>query len=132
MSSFTAFLLVYVALLPALFARDIHYPELVATPPSVEALPMRNLFEVVTEWNPHTADMPEVFHEGLQHFNYGNPYERKIAEDYRNAEVPFKLYNVSELDLTAGKWTNEYLLDATHKGGYHVERSDNANFMWWR
>ena len=111
---------------------EIHYPELVAVPPAVDDLPMKNLFDVVTEWNPHNPDMPNVFEEGLQHFNYGNPAERKIAENYRNAEIPFKIYNISEVDLTVNKWTDEYLLEATGKGGYHVEKSENANFMWWR
>lgn len=109
----------------------INYPDLVEVPPSIENLPMMNLFDIVNEWNPDIPDMPDSFTEGLQHFNFGCPRERKIAEDYRNAELPFKLYNISELDDTISKWTDDYLYKQTKSGGYHVEKSVNNHFMWW-
>ena len=97
-----------------------HYPEFV------------KLGNVVSAWNPDQPDPPKVFRETLQHFNYSNRAERAMAEEYRNAELPFKVYNVPEFDRIANKWTDGYLSEEFRKmGAVHVERSDNNHFMYW-
>jgi hypothetical protein len=45
----------------------------------------------------------------LQVFNYSNPEELLMAEKYRNAEVPFKVFGVPEIEAVAEKWTDKYL-----------------------
>jgi hypothetical protein len=105
------------------------YPELVITPHIPE---YRSLLEVVTEWNPDIPDNPPVFKEVLHHFNYSNPIELKIAESYRNAELPFKLFNVPDVDSVTTKWTDAYLSKKLKTNAFiHVEKSDSNHFMYW-
>lgn len=90
------------------------------------------LADVVKGWNPDLPDPPRVFRETLQHFNYSNPAERAMAVEYRNAELPFKVYNVPDFDRTAARWTDAYLSDEFGKlGSVHVEKSVNNHFMYW-
>lgn len=91
-----------------------------------------NLYDVVTRWNPDIPDPPSVFRETLAHFNYSCPRERAMAEAYRDAELPFKVYDVPELDRAAARWTDEFLSKEFRKlGSVHVERSVNNHFMYW-
>jgi len=61
----------------------------------------KSLLQVVQEWNPDHPDAPAEFHETLQHFDYMNPYDLTMAKRFRDAEVPFKLYNVPEFNSTS-------------------------------
>jgi hypothetical protein len=56
---------------------------------------------------------------------------RRMADLYRTKEVPFKLYNVPELDAVSTKWTNGYLSVAMRGVAAHVERSESNHFMFW-
>ena len=108
-------------------------PELVSEPPISENMPFEPLLNVVENWNPDNPDEPVSFTERLQHFDYGNPVERAMAEKYRNAEVPFKLFNVSEFKDVSNLWTDEYLrrqLGANLRRT-HVEKSKDNHFMYW-
>lgn len=113
---------------------QIHRPKLVPTPPNERNLPWDNLYNVLNEWNPDNPEIPENFQERLQHFNYGDPYERSLAEAYRNAEIPFKLYNVSEFNEISFKWDEKYLESSISnmKTVGHVEKSKDNHFMFWR
>jgi oxalate decarboxylase/phosphoglucose isomerase-like protein (cupin superfamily) len=108
-------------------------PPLQPYPPSDGVLPYRSLLSVVSDWNPDEPDIPPTFREVLQHFDYGNPEERQMAERYRNAEIPFKLFNVTEFHDISLLWTDDYLShnleDIRHKA--HIERSKNNHFMFW-
>ena len=108
-------------------------PPLSGIPPIAEDMPYRTLLDVVEKWNPDNPDEPEDFVESLQHFDYGNPVERAMAEKYRNAELPFKLFNVSDMDEVANKWSNEYLHRqlSSYQSRSHVERSKDNHFMYW-
>lgn len=91
----------------------------------------KTLLDVVSSWNPDHPDPPRNFTETLQHFNYSNPQERKMAEIYRNAEVPFKLYDVPEIDRVSRKWSNSYLSLMMSNERIHVEKSKSNHFMYW-
>eukprot|EP01041_Mallomonas_annulata_P013327 gene13327-28234_t len=91
----------------------------------------KNLLQIVTDWNPDIPDVPAHFTETLQHFDYSNPDERAIAEQFRSAELPFKLYNVPEIVITGIKWTDEYLTRALSHHTSHAEKSKNNHFMYW-
>jgi len=92
----------------------------------------RSLLSCVQEWHPDQPDAPSTFRETLMHFNYSDPMERAMAEKYRNAELPFKLYDVRELDEVAQiKWTEEYLHKHMKNTKPHVEQSDSNHFMYW-
>lgn len=107
-------------------------PALEEPPADDKALPYDTLYNVLSRWNPDNPDPPKSFREKIQHFDYGNPYERQLADRWRKAELPFKLYNVSEFQATSRKWTEEYLLDSISSGRQpHVEKSKNNHFMFW-
>ena len=73
----------------------INYPPIQAYNITTSQYPLyKSLLSIVEAWNPDDPDPPTQFEETLQHFNYSNLYERQLAEQYRNAELPFKIYNV--------------------------------------
>jgi len=89
------------------------------------------LLDVLRRWNPDEPDIPADFVETIAHFNYSDPSERAMAEEYRNAEVPFKLYDVPEFARVADKWTDAYLEHACTHLSPHVEKSPSNHFMYW-
>ena len=91
-----------------------------------------SLLNIIKRWNPDNPDVPKDFKETLQHFNYSDLTQRKMAAAYRDAEVPFKLYDVPEFTQTSELWTDEYLASQLSKdGSQHVEKSINNHFMFW-
>ena len=91
------------------------------------------LLQVLQEWNPDNPDAPNEFKETLQHFNYSDPIEREIATKFREAELPFKVYGVPNINEVVEKWTNEYLSDRLKRdGSILTERSKNNHFMFWK
>jgi len=108
-------------------------PEIIPEPPLPEELPYKSLLEIVKNWNPDNVDIPTNFKESLQHFDYGNPIERAIAEKYRNAELPFKLFNISHFNEVSSLWTDAYLLENLPqiKHQSHIELSKSNHFMFW-
>ncbi len=53
---------------------------------------------------------PSPFVETIQHFDYTDPKQMKVAQKYRVLEFPFRVYNIAEID------------DATAKLTYHFDR----------
>lgn len=90
-----------------------------------------SLLELIEQWNPDHPDIPTNFMETLQHFNYSDSNEREIAARYRDAEVPFKLYAVPEVNKVTDKWTVDYLSSKTRYSGARVERAEHNHFMFW-
>ena len=117
----------------------IFYPKLLHYPPDSASVPTgiryptyHNLSKIIEEWNPDDPDPPSHFVETLQHFNYSDDRERAMAANFRNHEVPFKLYNVPEFERVRRKWTDEYLNSVLGDNeAVHVERSDTNHFMYW-
>jgi predicted RNA-binding protein with EMAP domain len=67
--------------------------------------------DILKRWNPDNTDnIPNQFMEKLQVFNYSDYEQRELAEAYRNAEVPFKVYGIENLDEVTKRWTDQYLL----------------------
>jgi hypothetical protein len=122
----------------------------------------RSLSEIIHVWNPDHPDPVRnnlehsdvetddddsksnyTFYEVLQHFDFSNPTERALAEEYRKSEVPFKLYNVRELQAVSLKWSDSYLQANLHNieegkapptGDVmipHTEESNNNHFLYW-
>lgn len=84
------------------------YPQIIQ--PSLHHYPFYSpLLSVLNEWNPDLPTPPASFVETLQHFNYSNSSERDLAETYRKAEVPFKVYDVPIFNEVSRTWTKEYL-----------------------
>ena len=88
------------------------YPEVVlsSNPQDDENYPpLQTLQHLMDHW-PQDQDFDgTVLEESLLHFNYSNPDEMRMAEQLRDAELPFKLYNVPDLDAANEKWTDEYV-----------------------
>lgn len=110
----------------------IEYPPLLSEP--IATYPVyNNLLRHLSAWNPDDPDPPAVFQETLQHFNFSDPSERRAALAFRNAELPFKLHHVPNVDSVVNKWTDDYLQKV-------LEQDDNTNtliskdnhFQYWK
>jgi oxalate decarboxylase/phosphoglucose isomerase-like protein (cupin superfamily) len=113
------------------YGLSVQWPDIVDYSP--DSYPQyRSLLDIISNWNPDNPDPPPNFRETLQHFNYSNPLERKMAELYRDAEVPFKLYGIPDIDEVRSKWTVSYLASAMNSEQIrHVEKSKSNHFMFW-
>lgn len=100
---------------------------------TLDRYPIYNsLLDIVTSWNPDNPEIPLMFRESLQHFNYSDPHELKLAVLFRTAEIPFKLYDIPDIDSTVSKWTDTYLSQVLKtQNGIHIERSKDNHFMYW-
>lgn len=109
-------------------------PELTLSPPANEKqLPFESLQSIIERWNPDNPNIPVDFKERLQHFDYSKPEERALAAAYRDAELPFKLFNVPEFNDISLKWDDTYLNNNLNsiQGRVHVEKSNTNHFMFW-
>ena len=110
---------------------EIHRPELLQAPPEVGYPVYQSLLEAVSTWSPDDPEQPTSFKETLQRFNYSDKLERSYAEKFRNAELPFKLYDVPDIIQVSKKWTDEYLNANMADSVAHVEESKSNHFMYW-
>lgn len=69
----------------------------------------RSLLSLLMQWSPNDPTPPKGFSESLQHFNFSDPSERALAQRYRDAELPFKVYDVPMFNHVSRKWTKQYL-----------------------
>jgi hypothetical protein len=79
----------------------------------------RKLGDVMKAW-PQDEDNHGIVTESLIHFNYSDPVEREAARKFRDAELPFKLYDVPEITNAGALWTDEYLTKEFDKSGLSV------------
>lgn len=109
---------------------------------NAEPLDKMNYFklgELLEKWNPDDvsplrwAESPAHPNtgNGIPRYDYSNKYERKLALDRRNLELPFIVYNVDELDTATATWTYSYL-DANFGDSLRsVEHSQDNHFMYF-
>jgi hypothetical protein len=110
----------------------IEWPALMHTPDAALYPHYKPLLQIIQEWNPDVPDQPAKFTETLQHFNYSDPTERAIAERFRDAEVPFKVYDVPEFMHVHELWSDEYLANQfKNSNPPHVEKSKSNHFMFF-
>lgn len=85
------------------------YPTIESPPP--EGYPeLEPMGDLLARWPQDSVDdPPSTIVEKLMRFDYSDPHQRQMAELYRNAELPFKVYNVPEVIAAAAKWTDEYV-----------------------
>jgi len=86
------------------------FPPLLTQPPADHSAypPLQPLGALLKSW-PQDEDYSATIHESLQHFNYSNPTELEMAKRFRDAKLPFKLYDIPEVDAAAKKWTDDYV-----------------------
>lgn len=107
--------------------------------PEVEKkLNYRTLYEVLNDWNPDEINIPTSFKETIYHLDYGNPLERGLSVLFRQAELPFKIFNVSSIITPSLKWNDQYLLENIEKDRssrsivVHTEESKDNHFLFWK
>jgi len=72
--------------------------------------PLEPLVDILKQWPQDDIDTPpQPFHEKLQHFDFMDVDQMKAALSFRDAELPFKVYNIPEIDLATLKWTDDYV-----------------------
>ena len=115
------------------FPTLIDYPEKLKQPDSAVYPNYTNLLDVIKAWNPDDPEPPSPFRESLQHFNFSNPDEMDAALKFRDAELPFKVFNVPEFDSVVDKWTDDYLILQYRNSieSRRVEKSKSNHFMYW-
>ena len=62
---------------------------------NIDGTQFSSLLGIINKWNPDNVTIPIDFIDLLPLFNFSNLNERKIAKKYRDAEIPFKIYNFS-------------------------------------
>jgi hypothetical protein len=82
----------------------------------------RKLGDVMKAW-PQDEDNHGIISESLLHFNYSDPVELEAARKFRDAELPFKLYDVPEITDAGILWTDEYLTKEFDDSGLTVAGS---------
>eukprot|EP00587_Corethron_hystrix_P004578 CAMPEP_0113298482 /NCGR_PEP_ID=MMETSP0010_2-20120614/908_1 /TAXON_ID=216773 ORGANISM="Corethron hystrix, Strain 308" /NCGR_SAMPLE_ID=MMETSP0010_2 /ASSEMBLY_ACC=CAM_ASM_000155 /LENGTH=410 /DNA_ID=CAMNT_0000151543 /DNA_START=308 /DNA_END=1540 /DNA_ORIENTATION=+ /assembly_acc=CAM_ASM_000155 len=83
------------------------------TRPYTEHLPMSStLGDLMERWDQDDIDHPPTpFVEVLQHFEYSDPVQMEAARAFRDAEIPFKIVNVPDIEAAAQRWDVKYVGD---------------------
>jgi hypothetical protein len=99
-------------------AHEYVYPELLSEPPrsttdgTLQYPLVRKLGDILGAWPQDDLDQPpSPFVETLIHFDYNDPKQREAYIQFRDLELPFKIYNVPELQHANQKWTDEYVAE---------------------
>ncbi|TDH69559.1 hypothetical protein CCR75_005028 [Bremia lactucae] len=95
-----------------------------------QLFPSAALFE---NWKPEsTKHVPATIFNSLCHFNVSDHNEFRLAQVFREMEVPFVTYGIPELTAASERWTDEYLmkqLRATAQFKVHV--ANDSHFMYF-
>jgi hypothetical protein len=79
--------------------------------------------DLINNWSPDDTAIPETHYYALCRFDYQTEYAK--AEAYRDAEVPFQLYNVPEMTDVAARWADPtYLRRRLGRTKYKSEASN--------
>ena len=94
-------------------------PSIQLQPPMDGSYPkLKSLKQLMIDWPQDDIDNPPrlrnsdgkiQIEEVLQRFDYQNETELNAAIQYREHKLPFKVYNVPELQRAKLKWTDEYV-----------------------
>lgn len=89
--------------------------------------------KIVENWNTDNTEIPSQHHDSLCHFDYQNPEDYKKILTYRDAEVPFVVYNMPQVNEIVKKWNNlDYLSNRVGPDTkYNAETSKDNHFMYW-
>jgi hypothetical protein len=111
-------------------SRAVRVVDCPATPP--ENYPQSYaVSEMVTNWNPDDTEIPSVHYDSLCHFDYQDRGDNAKAWAYRNAELPFVMYNVPDVDRVVKRWSNvDFLERKLGKQLYTTETSKDNHFMY--
>ncbi|CAI5707409.1 unnamed protein product [Peronospora farinosa] len=94
-----------------------------------QLFPSAALFD---NWNPeNTAQIPQAIFDSICHFNVSDSYELRLAQMFREMDVPFVAYGVPELMAAAERWTDDYLTKQLNpKTLYNVNVANGSHYMY--
>ncbi|ETI47771.1 hypothetical protein L915_07880 [Phytophthora nicotianae] len=94
-----------------------------------QLFPSAALFD---NWKAENTAMPPAIFDSICHFNVSDPYEFRLAQMFREMEVPFVAYGIPELTAAAVRWTDEYLTEKLNpKALYKVHVANDSHFMYY-
>mmetsp|Transcript_11789 Transcript_11789/g.32669 ORF Transcript_11789/g.32669 Transcript_11789/m.32669 type:complete len:711 (+) Transcript_11789:258-2390(+) len=86
------------------------YPPIMPEPPKRGGYPeVKTLGQLLQNWPQNQDNLADKIHEALMHFNYSDPEERAMAVRFREARLPFKVYDIPDIDAVTQKWTDDYV-----------------------
>lgn len=106
---------------------SISCPE-IPDPSYPKTYPMK---DVLDNWNPDDNTIPPFHYNSICYFNYVTEYQKAL--NYRQAEVPFVVYNVPEVQEVVEKWNSmEYLNKKVGPNKkYTTATSQDNHFMYY-
>lgn len=88
------------------------------------------IMDLIDNWNPDQAEAPAKHYHALCRFDYATDLEKAFA--YREAELPFIVYNTPEAEDVVQKWNQpDYLEKFLGTERYRTEVSHNNHFMYF-
>lgn len=77
------------------------------------------LSELMEHWPQDSDHDQEIIEETLFSFNFSDPQQLQLAQLLRDSELPFKLYDIPEIDAATVKWSDdEYVAGQFGDGKY--------------
>lgn len=87
--------------------------------------------DILDHWNPDDTSIPEYHYNSLCYFDYQTELHKAL--NYRNAELPFIIYNIPEVEDVVQRWNNLNYLES--KIGpykrYKTATSQDNHFMYY-
>ncbi|KAG1691975.1 hypothetical protein DVH05_025954 [Phytophthora capsici] len=94
-----------------------------------QLFPSAALFD---NWKAENTHIPPVIFDSICHFNVSDPNELRLAQVFREMEVPFVAYGIPELTAATESWTDEYLTEQLNpKALYKVHVANDSHFMYY-
>ncbi|KAE8891849.1 hypothetical protein PF005_g3594 [Phytophthora fragariae] len=83
-------------------------------------------------WKAENTQVPHAIFDSICHFNVSDPYEFRLAQMFREMEVPFVTYGVPELTAATKLWTDEYLTEKlSPTAPYKVHVANDTHYMYY-
>lgn len=91
------------------------------------------MIDITNNWNTDNTDIPPYHYDSICHFDYKNETQLKQSYAYRDAEKPYIVYNIPEVDEIVKKWNDlDYLNKKLGNKKYRTEISEDNHFMYWK
>jgi hypothetical protein len=91
-----------------------------------------SMIDITNNWNTDSTDIPAHHYDSICHFDHQNATQLAQAYRYRDADLPFIVFNIPELDEVVTKWSDiEYLKKLLGSRTFSAEKSKDNHFMYW-
>mmetsp|Transcript_19043 Transcript_19043/g.28783 ORF Transcript_19043/g.28783 Transcript_19043/m.28783 type:complete len:464 (-) Transcript_19043:1786-3177(-) len=88
--------------------------------------------DILENWPPDLITVPPRHFGSLCRFDYQSSSQRELAKQFRDAEIPFLIYNEPRAKEISRKFsTKEFLAKRLGTKRYRTERSDDNHFMYY-